>query len=83
MNTKAERVKAGRIAQAKFNRLGISRRQFAREQGVSDSLVYEILAGRKACNRGKSHRIAVLLGMKAGDVPAPEISATEAVAQAR
>lgn len=45
---------------------GISVSQWSRENGVSRSLVYEILAGRKKGHRGMSHNIAVALGMKAG-----------------
>ena len=45
---------------------GITVSQWARDNNVHHSLVYEILAGRKKCLRGMSHNIAVLLGMKAG-----------------
>ena len=45
---------------------GISIAQWARENQKSDSLVREILAGKKKCHRGESHNIAVLLGMKDG-----------------
>lgn len=47
---------------------GITVSQWARENGFSVSLVFEVLAGRKKCLRGKSHNIAVLLGMKHGVV---------------
>lgn len=45
---------------------GITVSQWARDNHVNHSLVYEILAGRKKCLRGMSHNIAVKLGMKAG-----------------
>lgn len=45
---------------------GISVSQWCRENNCNQSLVYEILAGRKKCHRGMSHNIAVLLGMKDG-----------------
>lgn len=45
---------------------GISVSQWCRENGCNQSLVYEILAGRKKCHRGMSHNIAVKLGMKDG-----------------
>lgn len=45
---------------------GITVSQWARDNEVNHSLVYEILAGRKKCLRGMSHNIAVKLGMKAG-----------------
>lgn len=53
-------------ARAWLGYLGISVSQWARDNKMNQSLVYEILAGRKKCLRGKSHNIAVLLGMKAG-----------------
>jgi gp16 family phage-associated protein len=45
---------------------GITIAQWARERSFSDSLVREVLAGRKKCLRGQSHNIAVALGMKRG-----------------
>ncbi len=47
---------------------GITIAQWARDHKKSDSLVREILAGKKKCHRGESHNIAVLLGMKDGIV---------------
>lgn len=45
---------------------GITVSQWARDHGYSVSLVFEVLAGRKPCRTGRSHNIAVLLGMKDG-----------------
>jgi len=53
-------------ARAWLDYQGISVAQWSRENKVHQSLVREILAGRKKCLRGMSHNIAVLLGMKAG-----------------
>ncbi len=53
-------------AKAWLDYQGISAAQWARENRFGQSLVREILAGRKRCLRGQSHNIAVLLGMKAG-----------------
>lgn len=47
---------------------GISIAQWARENKKNDSLVREVLAGRKKCLRGECHNIAVLLGMKEGQI---------------
>lgn len=55
-------------ARAWLSYQGISVAQWARENQVGHSLVREILAGRKKCLRGTSHNIAVLLGMKAGEI---------------
>ena len=53
-------------AKAWLSYQGITVSQWARDNHVNPSLVYEILAGRKKCLRGMSHNIAVKLGMKAG-----------------
>src|SRR5574337_2100334 len=66
-------------ARAEFERRGVSIAAWARDHGVSRSLVYEILAGRKKCHRGDSHRIAVLLGLKDGTLPSRRASAAEAM----
>ena len=55
-------------ARAWLDYRGITIAQWAREHGVHDSLVREVLAGRKKCLRGMSHNIAVLLGMKRGQL---------------
>lgn len=55
-------------ARAWLSYQGITVSQWARENGFSISLVFEVLAGRKKCLRGKSHNIAVLLGMKHGQL---------------
>lgn len=59
---------AHKRAREEFERTGQSVAAWAREHGFSRSLVYEVLAGRKKCHRGDSHRIAVLLGIKKGEI---------------
>ena len=61
---------------------GISIAQWARENNMHQSLVSEVLKGRKRCLRGMSHNIAVLLGMKEGVIttrPGRVATKTEAV----
>lgn len=55
-------------ARAWLDYQGISISQWARENKVHHGLVREVLAGRKKCLRGMSHNIAVLLGMKHGEI---------------
>ena len=64
---------------AEFERKGVSVSAWARDHGVNKSLVYEILAGRKKCLRGKSHRIAVLLGLKRGQLVASSAAVNDPV----
>lgn len=49
---------------AEFAANGVSVSEWAVARGLSPSLVYQVLAGRKAGMRGQSHRAAVLLGLK-------------------
>ncbi|GAB1387837.1 DNA-binding protein [Rubrivivax sp.] len=61
-------LKSLRQVRAEFTRKGVSIAAWARAHDVSASLVYAVLAGRKKCLRGSSHRVAVLLGLKAGEI---------------
>lgn len=47
---------------------GISISEWARREGFSKNLVFSILQGRRLCRFGKSHQIAVKLGMKVGSL---------------
>ena len=72
-------------ARAWLDYQGITVAQWARENGMHGSLVREVLAGRKKCLRGMSHNIAVLLGMKHGQIttrPA-RVAPTECAVAAR
>ena len=51
---------------ALFENTGWSVAEWARLQGFSTGLVYQVLEGRRKCLRGQSHRIAVALGLKPG-----------------
>lgn len=53
---------------AEFKRKGISIAQWATANGFSTNLVFEVLAGRKKAVRGQSHKIAVALGLKEGEI---------------
>ncbi|WP_382323289.1 hypothetical protein ACFJI0_02245 [Hydrogenophaga sp. UC242_53] len=39
--------------------------EWAQRHGVPPSLVYSVLSGKTQCTRGRSHEVAVLLGLKA------------------
>lgn len=49
-----------------FAEHGVSISEWARENGFSAGLVYQILEGKRQCLRGQSHKIAVELGLKQG-----------------
>jgi gp16 family phage-associated protein len=65
-----KRLKKPAEVRAEFARKGISISAWAREHKCSRTLVSELLAGseKRRCVRGQSHRIAVLLGLKAGEI---------------
>jgi gp16 family phage-associated protein len=74
------RPKTAAQVRAEFAKCGLSVASWSRDHGFHPSLVYEILNGneRRRCLRGKSHRVAVLLGMKHGELVS-ESSAVNAV----
>jgi gp16 family phage-associated protein len=51
-----------------FERKGISIASWATANGFNTNLVFEVLSGRKKGIRGQSHKIAVKLGLKAGEI---------------
>lgn len=55
---------------AEFKRKGVSLTQWAVSNGFSPNLVTEVLAGRRNPTRGQTHKIAVRLGLKAGEIVA-------------
>lgn len=63
---RAVRLKTLAEARADFVARGLCISAWARANGFSANLVFDILGGRKKCLRGQSHRIAVRLGIKQG-----------------
>ncbi len=50
---------------ARFAAEGVSIAEWARARGYNLRTVYSVLNGRRKCNRGIGHKIAVDLGLKA------------------
>lgn len=65
---RTRRPKTGEEVRAEFQRKGMSVSDWAAEHGFGRSLVYEVLTGERKCHRGQSHKVAVLLGMKHGEI---------------
>jgi gp16 family phage-associated protein len=59
-----------------FIRKGISISAWARDHGVSRTLVHQILNGNNPCRFGQSHKIAVLLGIKDGEIVGEECNSS-------
>lgn len=55
-------------ARAELKRQGVSITQWATTNNFSPKLVFEVLGGRKKCTRGQSHKIAIKLGIKEGEI---------------
>lgn len=55
-------------ARAELRRKGVSITQWAMSNGYSPNLVFEVLSGRRNPTLGQTHRIAVALGLKAGEI---------------
>jgi len=65
---RATNVKTAEQVRGEFARVGKPFTTWAREHGYKPALVFEVLRGRIKGKRGKSHEIAVLLGLKAGEI---------------
>jgi gp16 family phage-associated protein len=62
------KVKTAHEVREEFRRSGRTFSAWAREHGYTNSLVFEVLRGRILAKYGKSHEVAVLLGMKDGTI---------------
>lgn len=71
-------IRTAAQAKAWLEEQGKSVQEFARENSVDPATTYQILSGRKKGRRGESHKVAVLLGMKVGVIPAPSATKTDA-----
>jgi len=65
---RSHNVKTVSEVRAEFAYAGRSFAGWAREHGFKSALVFEVLRGRIKGSRGKSHEIAVLLGLKHGEI---------------
>lgn len=55
-------------ARAELERKGITISEWAVANGFSVQLVWLVLRGKRKCVRGTSHKIAVALGLKEGEI---------------
>ena len=81
----AQRIDKARAARARaaLSRLGVTQTQLARALGVSVKLVNEVARGRLIGERGKTHKVAVALGLKDGEILPDDTSAEELIARLR
>jgi gp16 family phage-associated protein len=77
-NRSGPTLKTAAEVRALFLETGVSVTDWAESHGFDRHLVYEVLRGQRLCARGKSHEIAVALGMKRGRVVRDPRKALEA-----
>lgn len=63
-----ERKRLGNKAREALARKGVSISKWAASNGFSTPMVFQVLSGDRKCIRGESHKIAVALGMKQGEI---------------
>lgn len=65
---KPRSVRTAQQVRAEFERKGISIGSWADQHGFSRASVNQVLTGRNAATMGVGHRIAVMLGIKDGEI---------------
>lgn len=63
-----KKLKTPQEVREDFRRRGQSFADWARRHNVSGDLVSAVLTRSRPCLRGESHKIAVLLGIKDGEI---------------
>ena len=63
-----QKLRTPEQARAELRRKGVSVARWARGNNVSPSVVYDVLYGRLLGTFGAAHRVAVLLGLKDGEI---------------
>lgn len=58
------RLSPEQLAWERFRANGVNVRAWAKERGFDPGLVYSVLRGERKCIRGKTHEVAVALGLK-------------------
>ncbi|HMW69495.1 MAG TPA: DNA-binding protein [Nitrosomonas sp.] len=66
INTKMKELKTLKQAREELDKRGISMSKWARQHGLSEAIVRDVLRGDKKGVRGDAHKAAVLLGIKDG-----------------
>jgi len=65
---KARKIRTPQDVRAEFLRKGQSIGSWADRHGFDRTTVNQVLSGRNAATRGIGHKIAVLLGIKDGEI---------------
>jgi len=65
---KKPKIRTPQDVRNEFIRKGVSMASWARAHGFDKATVSQVLSGENAATRGKGHKIAVLLGIKDGEI---------------
>jgi gp16 family phage-associated protein len=65
---KTQKVRTSQDVRSEFSRKGVSVSNWAASNGFPSASVYQVLSGRNAASVGVGHKIAVLLGIKEGEI---------------
>lgn len=68
MRKKGKTIRTPDEVRADFLRKGLSVSAWAKEHGFDRATVHAVLSGRLAGRIGQSHKVAVLLGLKNGEI---------------
>lgn len=68
MAKKGKPIRTAEEVRADFARRGLSVSAWARENGFCRATVHAVISGRLAGSIGESHKVAVLLGIKDGEI---------------
>lgn len=65
---KAQKLRTPQEIRAEWLRKGIAQNEWARKNGFTPATVSQVITGRNSGARGVGHKIAVLLGIKDGEI---------------
>lgn len=65
---KSEKLRTREQVLNDFKRKGISLASWSKKNGFSPVTVFQVLNGTNSCSRGVGHKIAVILGIKEGEI---------------
>jgi len=65
---KTQKLRSAQEIKAEWLRKGLTQNGWARRNGFSLGTVSQVMNGKNAASRGAGHRIAVILGLKDGEI---------------
>ncbi len=65
---KPQKLRTPQDIRAEWLRKGVTQNEWARKHGFTMATVSQVMTGRNSAARGVGHRIAVLLGIKDGEI---------------